>query len=342
MEIPALRHALGRLAVRADLTRDEAREAVREIMAGSAPPSQVGALLLGLRVKGETVEELTAFAEVLRENVTRVRGPEGKALLDTAGTGGDGRRTFNVSTAAAIVAAGAGATVAKHGNRAVSSGSGSADVLRVLGVDVDAPVAAVERCLAEAGIAFLFAPLLHPATGKVAAIRRELGVRTIFNLLGPLTNPAGARRQVAGVFAPEWVRPMADVFRALGTERTLVVHGAGGVDEVSLEGETRVAEATPAGVREYAVAPEDFSVARAPLASLAVDTAEKSAETIRGVLAGTRGPARDAVLANAALALVAAGIASDPRDGARRAAESLDSGAARRVLDRWAAASCAR
>jgi anthranilate phosphoribosyltransferase len=273
----------------------------------------------------------------MRARVDRVR-VEQKIFVDTCGTGGEGRNTFNISTTAAFAVAGAGVTVAKHGNRAVSSRCGSADVLVALGVNVDAPKETVERCIQEVGIGFLFAPRLHPAFKAVAGIRRELGARTIFNLLGPLANPAGARHQVMGVFEPRWVPVIGGVLAALGAAHAFVVHGEG-LDEITVTGMTHVAEVQDGRVERYAVVPEDLGVRRWPENEIAGGDADFNARVLRDVLAGQKGAPRDAVLANAAAALVAAGAAADLRAGVRLAAESIDRGAAAEKLARLAAAS---
>jgi anthranilate phosphoribosyltransferase len=256
-----------------------------------------------------------------------------KVFVDTCGTGGDNRNTFNISTTAAFVVAGAGVTVAKHGNRAVSSRSGSADVLAALGVDVDAPIAAVERAIAEVGIGFLFAPRLHPAFKAVAGIRRELGVRTIFNLLGPLANPAGARHQVMGVYEPRWVPTLGGVLAALGAVHAFVVHGDG-LDEISVTGMTHVAEVKDGAVDRFCIVPEDLGLPRHDEAGIAGGDATRNAQILRDVLGGQRGAPRDAVLANAAAALVCAGAADDLKAGVRLAAEAIDRGAAADKLRR--------
>ena len=322
-----------------DLTRDQAAAAMNTIMSGEATPAQVAGFLIALRIKGETVDEITGCARVMREKATRVQTPAGAMVIDTCGTGGDHAGTFNISTAAAIVAAACGLTVAKHGNRSVTSSSGSADVLKTLGVNIEADVPTVERCLAKAGIGFLFAPLLHGAMKHAVGPRRELGVRTIFNVLGPLTNPAGARRQVMGVFDVELVEPLAHVLLNLGAERALVVAGGDGLDEISLAGPSRVAEATPGGVKVYEVTPEDFGLDPCAVDELKVDGPEASADVIRKILDGEPGAPRRVVLANAAAALMAGEAASDLKDAVSRAAKAIDSGRARETLAKLVAVS---
>ena len=322
-----------------DLTRDQAAAAMNTIMSGEATPAQVAGFLIALRIKGETVDEITGCARVMREKATRVQTPAGAMVIDTCGTGGDHAGTFNISTAAAIVAAACGLTVAKHGNRSVTSSSGSADVLKTLGVNIEADVPTVERCLAEAGIGFLFAPLLHGAMKHAVGPRRELGVRTIFNVLGPLTNPAGARRQVMGVFDVELVEPLAHVLLNLGAERALVVAGGDGLDEISLAGASRIAEATPGGVKVYDITPDDLGLDPCTVDELKVDSPEASADVIRKILNGEPGAPRRVVLANAAAALMAGEAASDLKDAVSRAAKAIDSGRARETLAKLVAVS---
>jgi anthranilate phosphoribosyltransferase len=327
-----IQQALPRLLDGHHLTRLEMVGVMSEIADGAATPAQVGAFLAALRVKGETVEEITGAAEVMRARAEKVH-VAAEVFVDTCGTGGDGRNTFNISTTSAFVVAGAGVTVAKHGNRAVSSRAGSADVLAALGVDVDAPRPVVERAIAEVGIGFLFAPRLHPAFKAVAGIRRELGVRTVFNLLGPLANPAGARHQVLGVYEPRWVPIVAGVLAALGTEHAFVVHGEG-LDEIAITGMTHVAEVKRGQVERYCVVPEDLGLPRHPEAEIAGGDAARNASILRDVLSGQRGAPRDAVLANAAAALVCAGVVPELRAGVVLAAEAIDDGSAAEKLRR--------
>jgi anthranilate phosphoribosyltransferase len=314
------------------LTLDEAREAFDIMMSGDATPAQVGALLMGLRVRGETVDELTGGALAMREKMLTVRAPKG--AIDTCGTGGDASGTYNVSTAAALVVAACGVPVAKHGNRALSSKAGSADVLKALGVNIDADLALVERSIREAGIGFMMAPRHHGAMRHVAGARVELGTRTIFNLLGPLANPATARRQIMGVFAKEWLEPLARVLGRLGSERAWVVHGADGLDELSTTGASDVAELDHGEVRTFQITPEDAGLPRARLEDLQGGEAEANAAALRTVLDGMPGPYRDIVLLNSAAALVVAGKAADIHDGATLSARAIDDGAAKAVLQR--------
>lgn len=329
--------AIQKLLDRRDLGRAEMAGVMGQVADGGATPAQVGAFLAALRLKGETVDEIAGAADVMRQRVDPVR-VEREIFVDTCGTGGDGRHTFNISTTSAFVVAGAGVCVAKHGNRAVSSRSGSADVLGALGVNVDAPKDVVERCIAEVGIGFLFAPRLHPAFKAVAGIRRELGVRTVFNLLGPLANPAGARYQVLGVYEPRWVPVIGGVLAALGAVRAFVVHGEG-LDEIAVTGMTHVCEVNGPATERYAITPEDLGLARHPEAALAGGDATRNAAIVRDVLGGQAGAPRDAVLANAAAALVCTGAARDLREGVRLAAESIDRGHARQKLERLVAVS---
>ena len=300
-------------------------------MSGDATPSQMGGLLMGMRVRGESVDEITGAARIMRSKAVMITAPPG--TVDTCGTGGDGSGTFNVSTATALVLAGAGVPVAKHGNRALSSRSGSADVLTALGVNIDCEMAVVQRCLDEIGIGFLMAPRHHSATRHVAPTRVELATRTIFNLLGPLSNPAGARRQLVGVFAPEWVVPMAEVLGRLGAEHAWVVHGSG-MDELTTAGTTNIAEYKDGTVRGFEVAPEDAGLPRAPLDALKGADPAHNAAQMRGVLAGEKGPLRDITLLNAAAGLIVADRAGDLREGVAIAADTIDSGKAAEVLER--------
>ncbi len=315
-----------------DLSVEEAEQATGYIMSGLATPAQVAGFLTALHLKGETTEEITGCALAMRRAATRVQ-PKASPLVDTCGTGGDGLGTFNISTAAAFVVAGAGVPVAKHGNRAASSRSGSADVLEALGVNINAPPHVVSRCIDEAGIGFLFAPVFHPAMKHAAGPRRELGFRTVFNILGPLSNPAGATRQVLGVYDRSLTERMARVLGLLGAERALVVHGAGGMDELSTLGPTVVSELGGGKVVNYEIAPEDVGLERARLDDLLGGTPEENARMVREVLAGVPGPRRDIVLLNAAAALVAADRARSLREGIALAGESIDSGRARAALD---------
>jgi anthranilate phosphoribosyltransferase len=324
--------ALARLLDGSDLSREEARDVMGEIMRGEATPAQIGGFLVALRLKGETADEIAGCAEAMRAHVLAVR-PKRDDLVDTAGTGGDGAGTFNISTAAALVAAAAGAAVAKHGNRAVSSASGSADVLEALGFELELPAQRIERSIDELGFGFLFAPSHHPAMRHAAPVRRELAARTVFNVLGPLTNPAGARAQVVGVYAPELVPTIATVLASLGARRAFVVHGAGGIDELSPAGPNLVCEVTGGKVRRREIDPRDFGVPRCKPRDLAGGSPEENAATVREIFAGAPGPKREAVLLNAGGAIAAGGHARDLEDGYRVAADALDSGAAAARLE---------
>ncbi len=324
---------LGRLAAGENLSMDEMATAIDAVVAGESTEGQTGLLLTALRAKGETSQEVAGAALSLRRHMTPIRSTRA-GIVDTCGTGGDGSGTFNISTAAALVAAAAGVPVAKHGNRAVTSRTGSADALAELGVNVGASVEQVERCLDELGICFCFAPLAHPSMKQVAEVRRKLGVPTIFNLLGPLANPAGAPFQVVGVGRGE-LRPLvAEALLLLGTQRALVVHGEDGLDEVTLAGPTRVTEVSAAGLRNFSWTPADFGLAPTSLESLQVSGPSESAEKIREVLAGRSGASRDIVVINAAAALFTAGKATEPRQCAALAAEAIDNGAAANLLQR--------
>jgi anthranilate phosphoribosyltransferase len=314
-----------------DLSSEQAAEVMGTIMDGEALPSQIGAMLMALALKGERPAELVGFARAMRARAVPL-GASYPDVFDTCGTGGDGAQTFNVSTAAALVVAGAGVPVAKHGNRAVSSRSGSADVFEALGVRLDASPEIVERSLA-AGLAFFFAPIWHPSMRHAGPTRRELGVRTAFNLLGPLTNPAGARRQLVGVSRPEHTTLVARALGALGTERAWVVHGAGGLDELSTLGHTKVSEVREGTVNTFYIHPIDAGLPEATLTDLAGGAAAENAMLVERLLEGERGPRRDIVLLNAAAGLLIAGRASSLAEGIDQAAASLDSGAARRALE---------
>jgi anthranilate phosphoribosyltransferase len=330
-----MKELIGQVAAGRALSLDEAREAFDIMMSGDATPAQVGGFLMALRVRGETVEELTGGAMAMRERMVRVKAPAD--AIDTCGTGGDASGTYNVSTAAALVVAACGVPVAKHGNRALSSRAGSADVLAALGVDTDAEVAHVEQAIEQAGIGFMMAPRHHGAMRHVAGARIELGTRTIFNLLGPLANPASARRQLMGVFARDWVEPLAHVLGRLGSERAWVVHGADGLDEISTTGPSQVAELRDGKVRCFEVTPEQAGLPTARLADLRGADAETNAQAIRALLTGATGPFRDIVLLNAAAALIVAGRADDLRAGVAQAADAIDCGAADAVLGRLVA-----
>jgi anthranilate phosphoribosyltransferase len=342
LPISMIQDTLRKIGAGEDLTRAEADGAMEQILSGHATDSQIAELLGALRIKGETVDELVGFATAMRRYATKIfpsnYARRGEPLVDTCGTGGDAKGTFNVSTAAAFVVAGAGVRVAKHGNRSISSKCGSADVLEALGVRIDLEPEQVARCIDEMGIGFLFAPAMHAATRHAMQARRELGGRTVFNLLGPLTNPAGASAQVAGVYRADYTELMARALGELGVERAFVVHGVDGLDEISIGGETGVAELRDGAVRSYTVVPEDFGLRRAPLEAILGGDANQNAQIIRKVLGRSslgheHGPHRDIVRANAAAALVASGRATDWLDGVRLATESIDSGAASKRLE---------
>jgi anthranilate phosphoribosyltransferase len=316
-----------------DLSREEARAVMDGIMRGEATPAQIGGFLIALRAKGESADEIAGCAEAMREHVLAVR-PQREDLVDTAGTGGDGARTINISTAAALVAAAAGAAVAKHGNRAVSSASGSADVLEALGFRLELEPERIARSIDELGFGFLFAPTHHPAMRHAAPVRRELATRTVFNVLGPLTNPAGARAQVVGVYSPELVRTIAEVLARLGARRAFVVHGAGGIDELSPAGPNLVCEVVDGGVHEREIDPEvDLGVPRCSVDELRGGSPDENAAAIRDVFAGADGGRRSAILLNAAGAIAAAGRAADLREGLELARAAVDSGAAAERLE---------
>jgi anthranilate phosphoribosyltransferase len=327
-----IQSAISELMDGRDLSQEDAREVMNSIMAGGATPAQIGAFLVALRMKGETADEIAGCAEAMREHVLVVR-PARTDLVDTAGTGGDGARTFNISTAAALVAAAAGAGVAKHGNRAVSSSSGSADVLEALGFNLELPPETIARSIDELGFGFLFAPTHHPAMRHAAPVRRELATRTVFNVLGPLTNPAGARAQVVGVYAPELVPTIADVLARLGAERAFVVHGAAGVDELSPAGPNLVCEVANGQVRRREIDPLDLGIDRCAPEELGGGDPADNAETIRSIFSGAEGGKRDAVLLNAAGAIAAGGLARDLGEGVGLAREAIDSGAAGERLE---------
>jgi anthranilate phosphoribosyltransferase len=329
----ALAAALQRLAQGEDLDRGDASAAMATIMDGNASPAQIGAFLMGLRQKGETADEITGCAEAIRLRALPVPHRH-ERLVDTCGTGGDGMATFNISTTAAFIVAGAGQIVAKHGNRAVTSRTGSADVLDALGVQVDMAGPEAAGALDEVGITFLFAPTYHAAMRHAAPVRRELGVRTVFNLLGPLCNPAGATAQIVGVFDGELVPVIANVLGKLGLTRALVVHGSDGLDEITVSGPTRVAEWRDGRVAEYEVSPGDLGLPAGRVEDLRGGDADTNARMLREVLSGTPGAARHVALLNASAALLAAGGAADLREGVQRATESVDSGAALGKLDR--------
>lgn len=321
-----LKPLIGLAADRA-LSRAEAEEAFTALFEGEATPAQMGGFLMALRTRGETVDEIAAAAAVMRAKCNPVTAPAG--AMDIVGTGGDGKGTLNISTATAFVVAGAGVVVAKHGNRNLSSKSGAADALTELGLNVMVGPAIVERCLAEAGIGFMMAPMHHPATRHVAPVRLELGTRTLFNVLGPLTNPAGVKRQLSGAFSASLIRPMAEVLLALGSEAAWLVHGSDGTDEITIAGSTKVAALENGAVREFEVHPEDAGLPVHPFEAILGGTPVENAAAFRALLDGAAGAYRDAVLLNSAAALVVAGSASNLKDGVVMARSSIDSGAAR-------------
>jgi anthranilate phosphoribosyltransferase len=331
-----IQEAIARLLDGRDLSREEARFVMGEIMQGEATPAQIGGFLVGLRAKGETVAEIAGCAEAMRDHALPVR-PTRVDLVDTAGTGGDGAGTLNISTAAGLVAAAAGAAVAKHGNRAISSACGSADVVEALGFRLELPPERIARSIDLYGFGFMFAPLHHPAMRHAAPVRRELGVRTVFNLIGPLTNPAGARRQVMGVYSPDLARPVAEVLAQLGTNHAFVVHGAGGVDELSPAGPNLVYEVSGELVSERSIDPAELGLDRCDPDELRGGTPAENADAIRRVLEGEDGGRRSAILLNAAAAIVASGLAEDLREGLELAREAVDSGAAGERMEQAAA-----
>ena len=321
-----IQEAIGTVVSGQDVSAEDAAQVMEEIMTGEATPAQFGAIVTALRIKGETSEEIAGMARVMREKALRVQS-DGD-LVDTCGTGGDGSRTINVSTIAAFVVAGAGLKVAKHGNRAITSACGSADVLEAAGVKIDLGPEGVEQCIRDVGIGFMFAPIFHPAMRHAAGPRREIGIRTVFNILGPLTNPAGARSQVLGVADGALGEKMAQVLQHLGCQHALVVHGDDGLDELSIAGSSRVWELNDGEIRTYALSPEDVGLSRASAESIQSDNRERNLAAMRQVLAGERGPARDIVLLNAAAALVAGNAASSLQEGISLASQAIDSGAA--------------
>jgi len=326
-----IKEAIATIVSGQSLSRDEAAQVMEEIMEGQATPAQIAGFITALRIKGETVEEMAGLATVMRAKAMSV--PYGGPVIDTCGTGGDAQGTFNVSTATAFVVAAAGLRVAKHGNRAMSSQCGSADVLEALGVRIDLGPAQVAACLQDVGVGFMFAPSFHPAMKYAAGPRREIGIRTVFNVLGPLTNPAGAQSQLLGVAEADLAPKMAEVLRLLGSGHALVVHGQDGVDEVSIAGPTLVCEVRDGRTLTYTVAPEDLGVRRASLASIKGGSATENARAIREVLTGVPGPRRDIVVLNAAAALFAGDRATSLSSGVEMACRAIDSGMALRVLD---------
>lgn len=338
-DMERFRAMISKVATGESLSREEAAHAFDKMMSGEATPAQMGGLLMALRIRGETVDEITGAVTTMRSKMLRVDAPAN--AIDVVGTGGDAAGSYNISTCAAFIVAGAGVPVAKHGNRALSSKSGAADVLGALGVKIELSPEEIGRCVREAGIGFMFAPSHHPAMKHVGPTRVELGTRTIFNLLGPLSNPAGVKRQMVGVFARPWIEPLAQVLAALGTERAWVVHGSDGLDEITTSGPTYVASLEGGKVTSFEITPEDAGLKRAAIADLKGADAAHNAEALRGVLDGKPGPYRDVALLNAAATLVVAGKAKDIKEGAKLAAQSIDSGEARKRLDRLVAVSSA-
>ena len=326
------RALIGKVATGTALGREEAATAFEQMMAGEATPSQMGALLMALRVRGETVDEITGAVSAMRAKMLRVKAPAD--AIDVVGTGGDASGSFNISTCAALIVAGAGVPVAKHGNRALSSKSGAADVLAALGVNIDLTPEQIAHCIGEAGIGFMFAPSHHPAMKNVGPTRVELGTRTIFNLLGPLSNPASVRRQMVGVFSKQWTEPLAQVLKNLGAERAWVVHGSDGLDEITTAGPTTVTSLEGGEVRTFEISPEDVGLARVKPEVLRGGDASANASAVQDVLEGKKTPFRDVALFNAAAALVVAGKAKDLKAGLDLATHSVDSGEAEGRLDR--------
>jgi anthranilate phosphoribosyltransferase len=326
------RALIGKVATGATLGRDEAAGAFEQMMAGEATPSQMGALLMALRVRGETVDEITGAVTAMRDKMVRVQAPPD--AIDVVGTGGDASGSFNISTCAALIVAGAGVPVAKHGNRALSSKSGAADVLAALGVNIDLNPEQIGHCIREAGIGFMFAPAHHPATKNVGPTRAELGTRTIFNLLGPLSNPAGVKRQMVGVFSKQWTEPLAHVLKNLGAESVWVVHGSDGLDEVTTSGPTSVSALENGVIRNFEIAPEQVGLRKVKPEELRGGDAATNARAVQEVLEGKQTAFRDVALLNAAAALVVAGKAKDLQAGFKLAAQSVDSGEAEGRLDR--------
>ena len=332
-----IKQALNKIASREDLTGEEMRSVMHTIMSGEATPSQIGAFLMGMRVKGETVGEIAAAVSILREKMVPVEAPED--VIDIVGTGGDGASTLNISTAASIVTAAAGVPVAKHGNRALSSKSGASDVLQALGINIDIGPDKISQCIREAGIGFMFAPAHHPAMKHVGPSRVELGMRTMFNLLGPQSNPAGARRYVLGVYDKKWVEPVAAALLANRAISAWVFHGADGLDELSTTGPSFVASIKGGDLRSFEITPEDAGLPRASIADLKGADPTYNASRLRGLLDGVKDPYRDIVLLNAAAAFIVADRADDLEAGVRIAADAIDSGKARQVLDKLIAVS---
>jgi anthranilate phosphoribosyltransferase len=328
---------IAKIATGARLSADEARQSFDAMLSGEVTPAQMGGFLMALRARGESVEEITGAVTAMRAKMLRVTAPAG--AIDIVGTGGDGHGSYNVSTLAALIVAGCGAPVAKHGNRAASSRSGASDVLTALGVKIGIPADAVAACIREAGVGFMMAQTHHAAMRHVGAARVELGTRTIFNLLGPLSNPAGVKRQLLGVFSREWLKPMAETLKALGSERVWLVHGSDGLDEITTTGPTHVVELNDGAIKAFDIAPEDIGLSRTTLADLKGGDPSHNAAALTAVLDGARGPYRDIAIFNSAAALVVAGKARDLKEGAVVAAKSIDEGAARAALAKLVATS---
>jgi len=333
----AFKPFIAKVATGASLSREESRQAFETLLSGEVTPAQSGAFLMALRVRGETVDEIAGAVEALRARMVRVNAPAG--AIDIVGTGGDNSGSYNISTLASIIVAACGVPVAKHGNRAASSRSGAADVLAALGVKVGLEPAGIERCLAAAGVGFMFAPTHHASMRHVAPVRVELGTRTVFNLIGPLANPAGVRHQLLGVYSESWLQPLVEVLGSLGSQRIWAVHGSDGLDEMTTTGPTSVVALEDGRIRRFTVTPEDVGLARATIADLRGGEAEHNAAALRAVLAGERTPYRDIAVLNAAAGLVVAGKVADLREGVAAAEAALDSGAARATLERLVAAS---
>ncbi|MFC1558427.1 anthranilate phosphoribosyltransferase [candidate division KSB1 bacterium] len=327
-----IKECIKKVVEKENLTETEASEVMDEIMSGNTTPAQIGSFLTALRMKGETVDELVGFVHIMRQNATAIKSVH-NTIIDTCGTGGDLRDTFNVSTISAFVAAGAGAVVAKHGNKAVSSNCGSADLLSALGLNIEVEPGTITKSLDEIGIGFLFAPLLHKAMKHAIGPRREIGIRSVFNLLGPLTNPAGATCQLMGVFNPEWTEKVAYVMKSLGTRNAYVVHGLDGLDEISTIGETQISELKNGEVKTYLVKPEDFNIQICSVDDIYGGSVEENVKTAMDILSGKSGAKRDMVLINSAAAIVASGLAETIEEGITLAAHSIDSGSALEKLE---------
>jgi anthranilate phosphoribosyltransferase len=328
-----IQNALKKVLDKVDLKEEEMVSIMTQIMEGQVKDSQLGSLLTALRIKGESIEEIAGAAIVMRDKSENINVSRTETIVDTCGTGGDGANTFNISTAAAFVVAGCGLTVAKHGNKAVSSLSGSADVLQCLGVNIDADKLTVEKCLDDIGIGFLFAPMMHGAMKYAAGVRKELGFRTIFNLLGPLTNPAGANAQVIGIYDSSRLKQIASVLKLLGTRQAFVVHGSDGLDEITLTGTTNVCELVNGQVKEYTLEPENFELTACKAKDISGGTPEENANIIKNILSGEQGPKRDIVLMNASAAICAGGIAENLKVAMHLARQSIDTGSAEKKLN---------